>query len=140
MSLKKYLILMLFATSLCWGAWFLVLFLVSPAGAGKVGFFIFYLALFFALMGTLAILGFVIRYLFKKDEFAFRQVRTSFRQSIMLAILLVGALMLQAQGLLAWWNMLIFILVLTVLEFFFVSQRTMMGVEGVDTRGPGAES
>jgi len=84
------------------------------------------MALFFALIGTFAIIGFVIRYIFKKDEFAFRQVRMSFRQALWLAVLLVGSLMLEAHDLLAWWNLLIFIGILTVLEFFFIGQRQIM--------------
>jgi hypothetical protein len=123
MSLKKYLILMSLSTLLCCGAWWLVVSMVDPATAGPIGFAIFYLALFFALAGIFALVGFVVRYLFKKDEFAFRQVKVAFRQAIMLALLLVASLMLQARGLLAWWNWLILIVLLTVLEFFFINQK-----------------
>lgn len=129
MTLRKYLVLMSFATCLCWGAWLLVLFLVDPEGTSGAGFLMFYVALFFALMGTFAILGFLIRYVFKKDEFAFRQVKVSFRQAILLSMLVVGWLFLQAHGFLAWWNLLIFIAILAALEFFFVSQKNLVSVD-----------
>ncbi|HRY63485.1 MAG TPA: hypothetical protein P5267_02720 [Patescibacteria group bacterium] len=123
MSLKKYLFLMVFATILCWAAWAFVLFFVSPRGAGAIGLIFFYLSLFLGFLGLFSILGFIIRYLFKKQEFAYRQVKTSFRQGTMFALLLTGSLFLQSQRLLVWWNTLLFVFLLAVVEYYFLVEE-----------------
>ena len=47
---------------------------------------------------------------------------TSFRQSIWLALMIVIGLYLQSQKLVAWWNLLILILLMILLEFYFIYQ------------------
>ena len=121
MTLNKYLILMTLTTIVCWGAWISVINTINPIEAGFLGFFFFYSSLLLALTGTLSVIGFFIRKLVLKEELAFCHVAVSFRQAILFSILVAGSLILQAKGLLTWWNVLLFILALTVLEFFFIS-------------------
>jgi len=132
MSLKKYLFLMFFATVLCWAAWAFVLFFVSPKGAGTIGMLFFYLSLFLGFLGLFSIFGFVIRYLFRKRDFAYRQVKTAFRQGTMFALLLTGSLFLQSQRLLVWWNTILFVFLLAVVEYFFlVEEEKKYGTPGI---------
>lgn len=112
---------MTLTTVVCWAAWAMIINITNPAEAGFWGFFFFYASLFLALAGTLSVIGFFIRKLVLKEELAFRHVAVSFRQAVLFAILVVGSLILQSKGLLTWWNILLFILVLTILEFFFIS-------------------
>jgi len=121
MTLGKYLFLMTMATLLCWGALALVVFFVDPEQSGTVGILIFYLAAFFAIIGTASIFGFLVRYFFKPRDFAFVQVKNSFRQAIWFAILVVIVLFLQSKGLIAWWNLILLVLALAVLEMFWMS-------------------
>ena len=111
---------MLLATVFCWGAWALVLFFVNPQEAGILGFLMFYISLFLGLLGIFSIFGFIIRYLTKKEKFIYKQVQIAFRQGFMFALLLTGALFLQGERLLVWWNLLLFIAVLSVVEYFFI--------------------
>ncbi len=114
---------MIFATILCWAAWAFVLFFVSPKGAGTLGLLFFYLSLFLGLLGVFSIIGFGVRYLFKRREFAYRQVKTAFRQGAMFSLLLTSSLFLQSQRLLVWWNTILFVLLLAVVEYFFLSEE-----------------
>ena len=121
MSLNKYLILMTLTTIVCWAVWAMVINIINPTQAGFLGFLFFYASLFLASIGSISIIGFFIRKVLLREELAFRHVVVSFRQAILLSILIIGSLILQSRGLLTWWNTILFILALTVLEFFFIS-------------------
>ncbi|NMB48747.1 hypothetical protein GYA13_04945 [Candidatus Kuenenbacteria bacterium] len=123
MSLKKYLFLMVFATVLCWTAWAFVLFFINPETAGTTGMIFFYGSLFLGLFGLFSILGFVIRHVIGKRIVAYQQAKTAFRQGAMFALLLTGSLFLQGQRLLVWWNTLLFIFLLSVIEYFFLTSE-----------------
>jgi len=120
MTLKKYLFLMAMATLMCWGALVLVLVFVNPYTAGIVGLVFFYLALFLGLLGIFSIIGFVFRFLFKRNEFAYNQVKTAFRQGMMFALLLTVMFILQGARLLVWWNIILFIILLAGIEYVFI--------------------
>lgn len=121
MTLTRYLIVMISATLIWWGAFFWVIFKIDPLEAGFLGFLFFYLSLVFALTGTFSLIGFLVRILVLKNELIFRQVALAFRQSISFALLIVGALFLESKDFLTWWNILFLILALTLLEFVFIS-------------------
>lgn len=118
--MKKYLFIMFIATLMCWGAFGLVLVFVNPYEAGKLGLMFFYLALFLGLLGVFSIIGFVFRFLLKRGEFAYNQVKTAFRQGFMFALLLVAVMILQSSRLLVWWNMLLLIFLFGGIEYFFL--------------------
>lgn len=122
MTLKKYLNLMSILTIICWLAWVFVIFFVNPEETGLIGFVLFYFSLFLAILGTAAIIGFLIRTRFNTGP-VFKQVETSFRQGIWLSLLVVGLFLLQNLGILRWWNGLFLLLFLMFLEFFFLSSR-----------------
>ena len=123
MSFKKYLILMTFSTFVCWIIWLLVLNYIDPQEAGFLGFIFFYFSLFLSLVGTISIVGLFIRMKILKDELVFRHVSTAFRQAILFSILIIGALFLNSKSLLTWWDMVLFILALSVIEFFFIAYK-----------------
>lgn len=120
MGLKNYLLLMVFGTVLCWIAWTLVLFNIDPTQSGIVGMVSFFFSLFFALLGTFALLGFVARRAFRKDAVAFDHISVSLRQSLFFSLVVVGSLLLRAGGLYAWWSMLFLVAGFSLLEFFFL--------------------
>lgn len=121
MTLGKYLFLMAVATLLCWGALALVVFFVNPESSGSFGILIFFLAIFFAVTGSTALLGFLLRHFFQPHEFAALKVKNSFRQGIWLGLIVVATLYLSSRGLAAWWNLTLLVLILAALEFFWVS-------------------
>ena len=51
-------------------------------------------------------------------------MHTSTKTAFAAAALMAGALALQSRALLTWWNLLLFIATMTVLEFFLISFRS----------------
>lgn len=124
MTLRLYLIIMSAATVLSWTAVGLVVAMTDPTRTQASVFIVLFASLFLALTGTLSLLGFLMRvWVLRKRYFVSREVLTSFRQAILLAILLIAALVMQSRGILSWWNALLMVAALTALEFFFVNGR-----------------
>lgn len=123
MTLKQLILTITIATLVCWAAWVMILFQVNPLETNFLGFMIFYLSLFFALLGTFFLISFGFRKLINKFSLEYKIVGTSFRQSFFFALLVVAFLFLQGNDLLTWWNMILLIVGIAVLEFFFLSAR-----------------
>lgn len=123
MTLKQYLAWMGLGTAISWGALWSVLTYLEPETAGPVGFLFFYLSIFLGITGTLTLLGFAWRYFKHGEEVLFRHVSVSFRQGALLALMVVGALFLQDQDQLTWWNLGLLVLGITLLEFFWLSTK-----------------
>lgn len=121
MTLRSYLIIMIIATIICWGAFIFTLWTINPEITNWLGFLLFYLSLFLALSGTAAIVGFLIRFVGLKHELAFYSVKTAFRQSFLFAFLIVAILFLSAYNLFSWLNLFLLIISLSILEFFLIS-------------------
>lgn len=112
------------ATALCWASWGLSLATINPDSTSWIGFALFYASLGLALVGTGAIIGFIIRFIFLKHELVLRQVLDAFRQSFLFTILISASLMLLSQNLFSWLNLFFLMAALTVLELFLVSYRS----------------
>ncbi|MEY4745372.1 MAG: hypothetical protein RL272_1317 [Candidatus Parcubacteria bacterium] len=124
MTLRQYLLLMAVGTALAWTAVGLVVGTVDPTDTQPMVFGVFYASLFLALTGTLSVIGFLLRAALLKRQFVVsRHVAVSFRQAVLLALLIVVSLLLQSKSLLTWWNALLIVAAITVLEFFFISAK-----------------
>ena len=119
MSLRNYIIGMLTATVLCWLSWLLVLFYIDPTTANIIGFLAFYLSLFFALIGSLSLVGLYLRIWLSHKEVLFAFVGPSFRQGVFLSLILIGNLLLQSFGVLKWWDAGLLIAGVSLLELYF---------------------
>lgn len=106
------------SSALCWLAWLLTLFNTNPAQGGQPAILAFYLSLFAGLFGTLTLLGYGLRRLLVHNELKYSLIRTSFRQSFLASILLVGLLLLQSLGLFSWWDAWLLIVVVVLLELY----------------------
>lgn len=125
MTLRQYLIIMSIGTLLSWSAVGMIVTMTDPTQTQSVVFVILFASLFLALTGTLSISGFLMRiWLLRKQYFISKEVLVSFRQAIMLTTLLIASLVMQSRTLLTWWNAVLMVLALTMLEFFFVTART----------------
>ena len=123
MKLRSYLIIMILGAIICWGAFAYVLFTVNPESTNWVGFTLFYSALFLALSGTIAILGFVIRFVALKNELVFNSVKNAFRQSFLFAFAAISILFLLANNYFSWANLILVVVGLSVLELFLLSYQ-----------------
>ncbi len=122
MTLRKCFVLILLSTFLCWLSWGVVVLYIDPEETGSLGFFLFYLALLLSLIGTLTLLGFLIRVKLSKDPVSKKMV-TSFRQAIWFSFLIIAFISFKGLGLLRWWNISLLILALIFLEMFFISYK-----------------
>ena len=123
MSLVRYLIILGLATLLCWAALFAVVFLISPNSAGWLAFIFFYLSLGFALIGTFAFMGYLLRWMRHIEELPHKLVSIASRQSVLFTVLIILTLAMQSQRFLTWWNLLILVAVAGLVELFFISYK-----------------
>jgi len=122
MSLRKYIIGMIFATIFCWIAWGLILFYIDPGAAGIVGLACFHASLFFSLIGTFTLVGLALRIWFSHNEVLFAHVGISFRQAGLLSLVIAGCLILQQFRILNWWDGALFAVSVGLLEFYFMNR------------------
>jgi hypothetical protein len=115
---KFHFILLGLGTILCGFSLFSIIKFTDPNQAGAITHASFYLSLFLLCIGVFTLLGVVIRQKFFYGIYMAHLV-TSFRQAILLSILLTGSLFLQSLGLALWWVEIIFLLFIMVLEIFF---------------------
>lgn len=124
MSLRYYLVLMSIGALICWLAWFFVLGSVDPTQAGFFGFLFFYTSLFLALTGTFSVIGFLIKkIILKKDQVIFHHVKSTFRQGMLIALIIIGGLILLQTKLLAWWSAILLVLLFTFIEGIIFTNR-----------------
>lgn len=126
MTLKEFIIWMFLGTLICWSAFGIILYTTNPFEAGTVAFIFFYISMVLALTGTLTLAGLFTRvFILKRDDFAARRVTASFRQGIFLAVAFSAGLLLMSKDLITWWNITLFVLGITLLEFFFISSKRL---------------
>lgn len=128
MFLRLYLLIMSAMTAFCWLTFGYIVLTVDPETTNSTGFFLFYLSLLFSIIGTTAIIGFVVRFVVFRHELVINtaclpasQVKVAFRQSFFFAGFIVASLFLLSRNLLSWLNLSILIIGLSALEFFLLS-------------------
>jgi len=67
---------------------------INPFNTTILSFVLFYLSFFVALAGLFVLAGFYLRKLFIKNKIAVRLLKTSFKQGILLSLILTGILLL----------------------------------------------
>jgi hypothetical protein len=126
MTLKEFIIWMLLGTLICWAAFGIVIYTTNPFEAGALAFIFFYITLILSMTGSLTLVGLFTRiFVLKRDDFVARRVTASFRQGIFLSFVLAAGLLLMSKDLLTWWNITLFVLGITLLEFFFISSKRL---------------
>lgn len=123
MTLKSYLLVMSVLTAVCWGIFFFVAGLVDPTATNWLGFLLFYLALFVSLIGTIALIGFIVRFVALKKELAFNLVKVAFRQSFLFSLFIIFLLVLKSQDLFNWLNLSLLAIIFAILELFLISYK-----------------
>ena len=123
MSLKQYLFIMTCATLVSYLVFASVLNFFDPFVAGKGVIFLFYISLAMALIGTFSILGYILRHFFAPAKIAFRDVMTSFRQGVLLTVLVLVSLFLKQVHLFNLLSVVLLIVTLTSLEMYILTTK-----------------
>ena len=106
-------------TILAWGSWIVILFQVSPAEGGIAGLAMFYATLAISLIGTITIIGTLIRIFLLKRRIHALEIRTSFRHAVLFSVVSIVSLMLSAAESFETYHIIILIAVASVIEYFF---------------------
>jgi uncharacterized membrane protein YgdD (TMEM256/DUF423 family) len=105
------------------GALAMVIIYVDPDSTGLVGKILFYAILFFVFVGIFNLVLLRLRRRITDPENAFANVGLSFRQAILLALLVVGIMLLQGLRLLVWWDGLLLLAGIFLGELYFLSRE-----------------
>ena len=121
---------MTFGTLLCWAAWGMVITNIDPTTSGWIGLGFFYGSLFLGLVGTASVVGFLIRKsIYKDTELVFRQLRRTFRQSIILGVLVIICMELLRREWLYWWSAVLLMLLGLTIEGMIFTKRKFSTIE-----------
>ena len=122
MTLKSYLWLMRVGTLVALGAWVSAVIYIDPQRAGILGQILFYLSLFLALAGIFILFFSYLRRKFRRDEEIAKHLGVNFRQGVLLALLVIFLLILQSFRVLTWWDGLLAVAGVFLMELYFLSK------------------
>lgn len=118
MSLRLFITGMVFITLISLGSFVVILFNIDPHTADFFSLALFYFSLFIFGMGFFTLFGIWLRKLLSKKELGFAQVVKSFRQGTLLAVILIGAFILQSFRILNWGTGLLIVILVMGLEIY----------------------
>jgi hypothetical protein len=99
-----------------------VVYSIDPTRKEYVGQAIFYGVLFFALSGIFNLTLLAIRRKLLGEEAALATAGLSFRQAVLLSVLACGMLFLQSLRMLWWWDALLVVAGIFLIELYFLSR------------------
>lgn len=121
MNFKQFIQLTIISTAIAWAIWVFLISSVDPVYATLFEFSMFYLSLLVAITGTVSGVAVVMRVKFKPETILFRHVVTSFRQALLIGVLVITSLIFLSNGLLTIWSSVILILILSLIEWYIQS-------------------
>jgi hypothetical protein len=121
MTLKSYLWGMRISLILSLAAFGLVIYYVDPQHSGLIGQFLFYLTLFLLLVGLFVLILSKLKGIAKSEK-SHMQMGIIFRQSVLLSLLSILLLILQNLRTLTWWDGLLAIAGILLIELYFLTK------------------
>lgn len=112
----------LIATFFSWASWFVVLYKLSPFSQPALSLSLFYASLFIALAGTFALIFYFLRVWANKKEIYNVHLNTSLRQGVLLSVMIIVGLGFQRLRVLTWWDGLLLLAIVLLIEFYFHSR------------------
>ncbi len=122
MTLGLYLWGVRISALLALAVWAAVVMFINPRESGMFGQAVFYLSLLFALSGIFILFLTWMRRITGNEETPFIYIGMSFRQGMLLAALAVILLMLQSFKVLTWWDGLLVVAAVFLVELYFLSR------------------
>jgi len=123
MTHNKYIGIIGVTGVISWLAVYLVINKLNPMESMSLSLILFFVSLFFALTSTFTIVGYYFRVWFNRNEIYYDHINISFRQGILLTLVVVGALVFQLLRVLTWWSGLMLVGVIMLIEFYFLAKE-----------------
>ena len=123
MTLKSYIWGMRIVTLFSIVAFISVILYVDPESAGFLGGAIFFVLLFFVLSGMFNLFLLRLRKNMISFETSFSNVSLTFRQAALLSLLAIGLLIMQSFRVLVWWDGLLLLAGIFLVELYFLSRN-----------------
>ena len=124
MILRLYLFSLYLTLFLSAGLIVFIIFNINPNQSPFWMVFIFYLTLFLFWAAFWGLIGFYLKVYATNREIIFAHLVPTIRQSMLIALAMVGLLFLQQMRVLNWWVAILFILAVSMIELFFRSRKT----------------
>lgn len=119
---RNYILAVLGASVISWISFVVVIFQMSPFSRPFLSLSLFYATLFVALSGTFSMLFYGLRRLANQTEIHNRHLNASIRQGVLISVLLVVGLGFQRLRILTWWDGLILLGIVLMIEFYFMNK------------------
>lgn len=122
MTTREYLLTLTLAAIFSWAAWLLVVFKINPEENTSLALGLFLLSLFFALTSSLTLIGYGIRkVIYQKDQENYLSV--GLRQGLLLSTFISITLLLVLREIFTWWAGFILLVILILVEFYFINKE-----------------
>ena len=122
MTIRGYLWGMRLSTLAALAALALVVYYVDPVRDGLLGQTLLYVSLFFSVTGMATLFLFWLRRKFSGNEIVFTNVGISFRQGMLVSLVVIIMFILQSFRLLVWWDGLLVAAGILLVELWFLSR------------------
>lgn len=119
---STFLIGILIATFFGWASWLVVIYKLSPFSQPVLSLSLFYSSLFIALVGTFTLILYFLRVWANKKEVFNVHLNTSLRQGMLLGAMIVIGLGFQRLRVLTWWDGILLLAIVLLIEFYFNSR------------------
>jgi len=122
-SYKQYLWTIGLTAAISWAAWWIVVSNLDPYASTSLALGLFFISLFFSLIGTFSLIGFGLRAWIGEEDIYYHHLTVSLRQGFLLSLctlLCIGFLII---GVLKWWNGLLVVTIAVLLEFYLTSRN-----------------
>ena len=123
MTLKSYIWGIRIITLISLVALGVVIYYVDPENSGLIGILLFYLVAFFVLSGIFNLILIFLRRKLLGSEMAVKNIDLSFRQGILLAVMIIAIMILQSYRMLIWWDALLVVAGVFLIELYFLSRE-----------------
>ena len=115
----------LLGAAAAWTAWGMVLTQYHPETSGQSAFVYFFVSMFLALFGTIYLFGYLLQVRLIGRLTVLQSARVCTRQALLFATLLTVSLALQGWRLLTWYNALLIVALLTLIELLSITRERL---------------
>lgn len=125
MTLRSYLWGLRFSTFFIFCAWLGVLFFTDPEELGVLAFVLFYVTFFFFVSGVSVL---TLTWLWRRmaqDVVTTAELGVSFRQGLLIGLLVSLILLMQQFQILVWWDAILVTAAILLIELHFLTKKTV---------------